>query len=136
MNPDNTNQKKTKILIVDDDKFLIGMYSIKFESKGFFVDSAVGSLEALKKLRDGNVYDIMLLDIIMPIMNGIELLQTIRAENLSPSSTVIMLTNETQSQQVEEAKNLKADGYIVKASSIPSEVLEEVVKIHSAKNNK
>ena len=136
MNPDVNNQNKIKILIVDDDKFLIGMYSVKFESKGLAVDSAVGSLEALKKLREGNTYDVMLFDIIMPIMDGIELLRTVRSEHLSESSTIIMLTNETQSGQIEEAKNLKADGYIVKASSVPSEVLEEVLKIHGAKNKK
>jgi two-component system chemotaxis response regulator CheY len=132
MNPQNTDTK-TKILIVDDDKFLIGMYSVKFESKGFDVDSAVGSLEALKKLREGKVYDIMLFDIIMPMMDGIELLRTVRKENLSPGATIIMLTNETQSSQIEQAKELKANGYIIKASSIPSEVLEEVTKIHAAK---
>jgi len=136
MNPDTNTDKKTKILIVDDDKFLVGMYSIKFESKGFAVDSAIGSLEALKKLREGNTYDIMLFDIIMPIMDGLELLRTVRGEHLSESSTIIMLTNETQSSQIEEAKNLKADGYIVKASSIPSEVLEEVIRIHTTKNKK
>ena len=112
------------------------MYSVKFESKGFDVDSSVGSVDALKKLREGKEYDIMLFDIIMPIMDGIELLRTVRAENLVPKATIIMLTNETQSTQIEQAKELKADGYIVKASSIPSEVLDEVVKIYGAKANK
>lgn len=130
------DQKKTKILIVDDDKFLIGMYAVKFESQGFVVDSATGSVEALKKLHEGQVYDIMLLDIIMPVMDGIELLRTVRKENLASKATIIMLTNETQSSQVVQAEELKADGYIVKASSVPSEVLEEVVKIYNAKTAK
>jgi len=111
------------------------MYSVKFQAKGFDVDSATGSLEALKKLREGKTYDIILLDIIMPVMDGIELLRTIRKENLAPTSTVVMLTNETQSSQIEQAKELKASGYIVKASSVPSEVLEAVMKIYKGKNN-
>ena len=129
------DEKKTKVLIVDDDKFLIGMYAVKFQTKGFEVDSAVGSVEALKKLHAGSTPDILLLDIIMPVMDGIELLGTIRKENLVPNATIIMLTNESQSSQIEKAKELRADGYIVKASSIPSEVLEEVTKIHLAKNS-
>ncbi len=133
MNPETNNKKK--ILIVDDDKFLVGMYLVKFESNGFAVDSASDSAEALKKLRAGNIYDIMLFDIIMPVMDGVELLRTVRKENILPKATIIMLTNETQSSQIELVKELKADGYIVKASSVPSEVLEEVIKIDDAKKN-
>lgn len=128
------DKNKIKILIVDDDKFLISMYSVKFQSKGFIVDSSIGPIDALKKLREGATPDIILLDIIMPVMDGVELLKTIRNERLVPNATIIMLTNESQSSQIENAKALKADGYIVKASSIPSEVLDEVMKIHSSKN--
>ena len=71
----------------------------------------------------------------MPVMDGIELLQTIRNEHLVPNATVIMLTNESQPSQIERAKELKADGYIVKASSIPSEVLDEVTKINASKRS-
>ena len=131
MDPSNT-----KILIVDDDKFLLGMYSQKFVNKKFIVDIATGSLEALKKLREGATPDIMLLDVIMPNMDGIDLLKTIREEKLVPNATIIMLTNENQSSQIERAKSLNADGYIVKASAIPSEVFDEVVKIFSAKQAK
>lgn len=123
----------TKILIVDDDKFLLGMYSQKFVNKKFNVDIATGSLEALKKLHEGATPDILLLDVIMPNMDGIELLKTIRDEKLVPNAAIIMLTNENQFSQIERAKALNADGYIVKASAIPSEVFDEVVKIHTAK---
>ena len=133
MDSDKNKEKKISVLVVDDDKFLIGMYSVKFQMKGFEVDSAVGSMEALKKLREGKVYDIMLFDIIMPVMDGIELLRTVRKENLCPNATIVMLTNETQSFQIEQAKELKADGYIVKASSVPSEVLDAVTKIYNQK---
>ncbi|HUD04159.1 MAG TPA: response regulator [Candidatus Paceibacterota bacterium] len=126
----------TKILIVDDDKFLLGMYSQKFLNKKFSVDIATGSLEALKKLREGAMPDIMLLDVIMPNMDGIDLLKTIRDERLVPNATIIMLTNENQSSQIERAKALNADGYIVKASAIPSEVFDEVVKIYNTKKGR
>ena len=124
--------KNIKLLLVDDDKFLLGMYSLKFSNKGFNVDSTVGSLEALKKLRVGAVYDIILIDIIMPGMDGLDLLKTMREEKLSPDATVIMLTNQGQSADIDRAKSLNVQGYIVKASTIPSEVLDEVMKIYSA----
>jgi len=135
MSEQSQNNAK-KILIVDSDKFLVGMYSVKFESHGFEVDSAVSSIDALKKLREGKTSDIILLDIVMPDENGIEFLRTVRKESLCPNATIVILTNETKSSQIEEAKKLKADGYIVKSTSIPSEVFDEVVKIHTARNNK
>jgi len=132
MSVEPQENQNTKVLIVDSDKFLVGMYSVKLESKGFAIDSSLSSLDALKKLREGKVYDIILIEILMQTMNGIELLKNIREENLCPKATVIILTNETQPSQIEEAKKFKIDGYIIKASSVPSEVLDEVVKIHNA----
>lgn len=125
--------KKAKVLIVDDDKFLLGMYSLKFANNGYDVETTVGSVAALEKLRGGAQPDIVLLDIIMPYMTGLELLKTMRDEGLAPNAIVVMLTNQSQSSDIETAKELKADGYIVKASTIPSEVLKEVEKIRAAK---
>lgn len=125
--------KKAKVLIVDDDKFLLGMYSLKFANNGYDVETTVGSVAALEKLRGGAQPDIILLDIIMPYMTGLELLKTMRDEKLAPNAIVVMLTNQSQSSDIETAKELKADGYIVKASTIPSEVLKEVEKIRAAK---
>ena len=121
--------KKYTVLIVDDDKFLLDMYRKKFEREGATVDVAVGSEEALVKLRAGAKPDILILDIIMPGMDGIELLETIRKEKLVPNSAIIMLSNESDQGKIEKAKSLGIKGYIVKATFIPSEVVEEVLKI-------
>jgi two-component system alkaline phosphatase synthesis response regulator PhoP len=130
-------KKKLKAMIVDDDKFLLGMYSLKFQNNGLEAEAVLGSVEALKKLREGANPDILLLDIIMPYMTGLELLKTIREEKLAPSAVVIMLTNQSESSDIEGAKALGVEGYIVKASTIPSEVLTEVLKIYEAnKGNK
>jgi two-component system, chemotaxis family, chemotaxis protein CheY len=120
-------------LLVDDDKFLLDMYRKKFEASGVTVDVAVGSSEALTKLRGGAKPDILILDIIMPMMDGLELLETIRNEKLVPEATVIMLTNESDREKIEKAKSLGIKGYIVKATSIPSEVVEEALKIANLK---
>jgi CheY-like chemotaxis protein len=117
------------VLLVDDDKFLLDMYSLKFSKSGFEVSTASSSTDALRKLREGFKPDIILLDIVMPVMDGLELLEHIRKEKLSADSVVIMLTNQGQSSDIERAKKLGVDGYIVKASTIPSEVLSEVTDI-------
>ncbi len=122
-------KKKYSVLIVDDDKFLLEMYRKKFEKYELITDICVGSGDVLTKLRDGAKPDILVLDIIMPGMDGLELLEAIREEKLSPDSIVIMLTNESDSERIEKAKTLGAAGYIIKATSIPSEVVEEVIKI-------
>ncbi|HEY9480669.1 MAG TPA: response regulator [Candidatus Paceibacterota bacterium] len=129
-------KKNIKVFIVDDDKFLLGMYSLKFSNNGYDVETTVGSLPALEKLRAGAKPDIVLLDIIMPYMTGLELLKTIRDEKLAPGAIMVMLTNQSQSSDIEEAKALGVDGYIIKAATIPSEVLREVEKIYAAKKGK
>lgn len=127
---------KFTILIVDDDKFLLDMYSTKFKNLGYAASTAAGSQEALAKLRDGFVPDVLVLDIIMPNIDGIELLETIRKENLAAGSIVVMLTNETDQARIDKAKSLGVDGYIVKATTIPSQVVSEVEKIFKSKKVK
>jgi CheY-like chemotaxis protein len=121
--------KNSKILIVDDDKFLLNMYREKFVQGGFDVDVAVGSEEALAKLRGGDEPDVLILDIIMPGVDGLELLEMVRKENLCPKSQVVMLTNENDKDSIDKAKSLGVAGYIVKATSVPSEVVEGVLEI-------
>lgn len=117
------------VLLVDDDKFLLDMYRKKFEREGNVVDVAVSAAEALSKLRNGAQPDILILDIIMPDMDGIELLENIRKEKLVPGAAVIMLTNESNRDKIEQAKKLGIKGYIVKATTIPTELVEETLKI-------
>lgn len=122
-------QTGKKILIIDDDKFLLDMYSIKFREKGFDVEVAFGGQEALDKLQGGLSPDVVLLDVVMPGIGGLEVLERIRQNNLAKKASVIVLSNQGQQSDVDAAKSFGIDGYIVKASSIPSEVLEKVMEI-------
>lgn len=124
-----TDKNKQKILIVDDDEFLLHLYSEKFKKAGFEVEVITSSDKALEKLRAGFRPDVLLLDIVMPGMDGIELLSEIRKEKLAEPAAVIFLTNQSAHDDIERAKHLNIAGYIVKASSIPSEVLHEVQEI-------
>lgn len=121
--------KEKKILIVDDDKFLLDMYQKKFELSDFKAETAATAEEAITYLRKGEVPDIILMDIIMPGIDGLELLKIIKDDGLAPNSLLIMLTNEGTQDKVEIAKSLGAIGYIVKAENIPSEVVGKVLKM-------
>ena len=125
------DQKQLKILMIDDDKFLLDMYSLKFKKTGLEVDTASSSSGALGKLKSGNVYDIILLDIIMPGMDGLELLKTIRTEKLVPEAVIIMLTN--QADDFDKVKAFNVDSYIIKATTIPSEVVDQVMTVYKNK---
>ena len=128
-----TGKPPKKIFIIDDDKFLLDMYSLKFNKAGYEVKTADSTEEALKVLRDGFVPDVILSDIVMPGQDGLEMVGTIRKERLTPKSVVIMLTNQGAPEDIARAQKLNVDGYIVKATTIPSEVLVEVEKICNSK---
>ena len=128
------SKKSYSVLLVDDDKFLLDMYLLKFQKSGLEIDTSSNSQNALEKLRASNSYDIILLDIIMPGMDGLELLKTIRNEKLVPNAIIIMLTN--QADDFDKAKPLGIDGYIIKATTIPSEVVDQVLLIYETKRKK
>lgn len=121
--------KKYKILIVDDDKFLLSMYSMKFSRNGMEVTAIPSPKDALEKLREGFTPDIIMLDVIMPEMDGVELLAKIREENLAKDAVVVILSNQGQPSDIDRAKAFGINGYIVKATTIPSEVLREITRI-------
>jgi len=119
-------QTPKKIFIVDDDKYLLDMYTIKFKEKGFDVTQAVGSVDALSKLREGSDPDVLILDVVMPTMDGLELLAIVKSEKLAPHAKIVVLSNLGQPSDIEKGRNLGANGYIIKASATPSEIVEKV----------
>lgn len=120
-----------RIFIVDDDKFLLELYAVKFKNAEHEV-SVFGSGEdliaALRK-KDATMPDAILLDIIMPGMGGFGAIEVIRKDNLAKGSKIIILSNQGQETDIEKAKKLGVDGYIIKASAIPSEVFAETLRI-------
>lgn len=119
------------IYLVDDDRFLLDLYAVKFKNAGHDVTVFGGGEELLSALRkDGAVMpNVILLDVIMPGMTGFETLETLRKENLAKGAKIIFLSNQGQNSDIEKAKELSADGYIIKASAIPSEVFAETIRI-------
>ena len=125
------NTDKIKILIVDDDAFLIDMYALKFTQNNFEVSTAFNGKEAIEKLTADFNPDIILLDIMMPEMDGFEMLEKMNKENISPASVKIILSNKGQQSDIDTGINLGASGYIIKASNTPAEVVSQVNEILS-----
>jgi CheY-like chemotaxis protein len=131
MNPQLTIDPKekasdVKVMIVDDDHFILNMYKIKFEHAGFDIKTASNGQEALDIARSGYVPHVLLIDIIMPVMGGIEFLNHIREEKLFEHVPIIVLSNQSQSSDISDAMKLGVKSYIVKATTIPSEIVDEI----------
>lgn len=118
-----------KILLVDDDTFLRDMYATKFIECGHDVTPAIHASDALRILETVHDFDLMLVDMIMPGMTGVELLSEIKNNMPHLLMKKIVLSNQGQDQDIEEANDAGAIGYIIKAQSVPSEVVKKVEEI-------
>jgi len=124
-----------KILLVDDDAFLRDMYASKFISCGHEVEVADGSSATIAKLQNGSSYDLLILDMVMPGTTGVELLKIVKEKFTDQVKNCIFLSNQGQEEDVLEATEAGAVGYIVKAQSIPSEVVKRVEDIIARQSN-
>jgi len=122
-----------RILLVDDDAFLRDMYATKFTESGYEVDVAESPATALRKVESEPVFDVILLDMIMPGMTGVELIVAIKERFPELKSKCIVLSNQGQDEDVKEATEAGAIGYIVKAEMVPSAVVKRVVEIAAKK---
>lgn len=130
------NIQPCKILIVDDDSFISDMYTHKFQNAGHDVTVVTGAEEALVAFENEKGFNVLLLDLVMPGTNGFELLERANERGLIGETTVIVLTNQSREEDIKKAESLGAKGYIVKASSVPSEVVVSVFEILESDNDK
>ena len=121
-----TDTPPHSIMLVDDDKFLLDMYSLKFSQAGFTVHPCFSTREAVDSLRGGTAPDIILFDVTMPGEDGFVLLQEMRDEKLAPRARLIALTNQGNDADKKRAEELGVARYVIKASMIPSEVVTMV----------
>ena len=120
-------ENKKTILIIEDEAFLADMYKLKFESEGYRViladDGEKGLGLALKESPD-----LILLDLMLPKMDGYEVLNRLRADRKGKSLKVFILSNLGQSNEVKRGIGLGADGYFIKSSMTPTQLATEVTK--------
>ncbi len=113
------------VLLVEDNDFIRNMYQLKLAKADLMVVEAVDGKMALAKLEEQKP-DIVLLDLMMPNVGGIEVLKALKKKNLIPNLPVIVLTNVMDPQTVAQAKELGARDYIVKTDLTPSQVVEKL----------
>ncbi|HEY6736222.1 MAG TPA: response regulator [Candidatus Saccharimonadia bacterium] len=118
------------ILFIEDDKPIAEMYARILERNGYQVDFAYNGADGLKMAEDKQ-YDLILLDIMMPEKTGIEVLHELRGEDGSgyPNTKIVILTNLAQDKTSQEALKAQADGYIIKADIVPSQLAEVIGKL-------
>lgn len=120
--------KKKTILIIEDDKILADMYAVKFRREGYDVLSTQSGLDGYnmaKKEKPG----VILLDVILPEMDGFTILTDLRKEEGLKNIPIILLTNLGQQGDIEKGIALGATNYLTKSNTTPTEVIEKVKKI-------
>ena len=116
-----------KILIVEDDFFIRDIYSRIFSISGFEVHVAADGQEGLEKIKGSPIYDIILLDVMMPKMSGIEVLGALRTlEPPVKDTPVFIITNLGQQNIIDDAFKLGMDGYIIKSQVTPQQIVDEI----------
>jgi len=116
------------ILLVEDDPFAVDIYTKKLKEAGFSVEIAQDGVEALKKIKEKKP-DLLILDIVLPNVEGWELLKEIKANLDLKDLKVVILSNLGQKADVEKGIELGAIKYFIKAHYTPTQVVEEVKKI-------
>ena len=118
------------ILLVEDDRFLIDIYSTKLKQSGFSVEVVTTGEEVLKRIAEKKP-DLLVLDIVLPQLNGWQLLKKIKANPKLKDLKVVILSNLGQKEEVEKGMSLGASKYLIKAHYTPSEVVGEIKKLLS-----
>ena len=127
MPPDTTSLRSgTKhILIVEDDAFLANAYRIKVEKAGYRVSMAADGEEALRLFQESPA-DLILLDLVMPHMDGFTVLEKIRSMPKGKKTPIMVISNLEQDEDLERAKRAGANDYIVKSDIRLKDMLKKV----------
>lgn len=124
-----------KIVIVEDDNFLMELMARKLTVEDFDVVSAFNGEEGLKKIKE-EMPDFVLLDLILPGIDGFEVLENIKKDEKTASIPVVILSNLGQKDDIEKGFRLGADDFLVKAYFTPGEIVEKIRGILKKKENK
>jgi two-component system alkaline phosphatase synthesis response regulator PhoP len=122
----------TKIVIVEDEQAIAEMYRFKLQQAGYEVQCALNGQEGLILAKDFQP-NLILLDLMMPKMNGEEMLRKLRATDWGKDIKVIILTNITEDSMTSQLNSLNIERYIVKANYTPSQVAEIIPQVLAQK---
>ncbi len=124
--------EKGKILIVEDDRYISKMYQLKLSLEGYEVEVAENGKDGVDKVKEF-MPNIILLDILMPELDGFEVLKIIKGDDATKDIPVLIMSNLGQEDHVEKGMKLGAVGYIVKSQYTPSKVVEKIKSIIAGK---
>lgn len=114
-----------KILLIEDDESISFLYKRQLDAAGLLTDALLTGNEGLAAASK-NKYDLILLDIMLPDINGLDILKKLKENEVTKKIPVIFLTNLGQEAIIKEGFKLGADGYLIKASFTPDQMVEEV----------
>ena len=117
-----------RVLIVEDDEFLLQMYATKLDLEGFKVLEATTGLQGLK-VAQKEIPDLILLDLNLPELSGFEVLSQLKRDDGTKNIKVLVLTNYSQKENIDKCLELGADDYLIKAHFVPSEVVKKIKDI-------
>lgn len=119
--------EKPKVLMLDDERFLLEIYRLAFEKRGYEVTMFMTAWDALGALRGGYEPDVILFDVTIPESDsGFQFIETVTKERLAKRALKIALTNEGREAAHDRLLELGADAHLIKAQFIPSEIVAEV----------
>ena len=122
------NSNPIHVMLVEDDEFLSDIYHKKFEMEGFKISSADNGEKGLEEIKK-RMPDIVLLDILMPKMDGFTVLEKLKEDSATKKIPVILLTNLGQKDDVEKGLEKGAVDYLIKAHFKPSEVVAKIKEV-------
>lgn len=114
-----------RLLLIEDEEFISFLYKRQFEIAGYEVETAKDSLSGLSSIQK-NHFDLVLLDIMLPGLNGIDVLKAAKASEATKNTPIIMLTNLTQDDVMKKAKDLGAEDYWIKSEYSPQEIVGKI----------
>lgn len=119
------NEEQKIVLMIEDDSFLRNLYKDKLEKEGFVFIEATSGIEGLNKIMNEKP-DLIILDILLPIKGGFDILEEMNRNGLISVIPVIILSNLKQEIDIEEARRLGAQDYFIKSETNLSELIERV----------
>jgi CheY-like chemotaxis protein len=117
-----------KILLVEDEAFIADMYKMKFIKEGYDITVAGDGESALELVKEKKP-DLILLDLVLPKMNGFQVLEKLKQDNDTKNIKVFILSNLGQSGEIDQGYKEGADGYLIKSNLTPSQLIENIEKI-------
>lgn len=117
-----------RILLIEDEDLIRDLFKRQLDLAGFTTDAYPTGADFNKAISE-NSYDLLLLDIMLPDTNGLELLKAAKAQEKTKNVPVIMLTNLGQDELIKDAFKIGADSYLVKAAYTPDQIVDEVKKV-------